>query len=267
MDVIKRVKEENGNYFLGEEPILQNSSISFKGKNNILYCEKDVKLVDSKIVFNGNESVVFLGMNRNEYRINISVFNHQVCFWGRNNYINGVVNVVLSEQKHVFIGDDNLFSFGIWIRNADPHLIYDINTKERTNYSKSIFIGDHVWLGQSSMILKGAQIGSGSIVSAMSVVPDVRIPSNECWGGVSAKPLKTGIFWEGSCVHRWTNKETEQRMRYESDAYIFSKNQNNNTNYDVIDNRMSCAESANEKLNFLIQLREIEEKNKFAIVP
>ncbi len=56
-------------------------------------------------------------------------------------------------------------------------------------------------------------------------------------------------------------------MRYESDAYIFSKNQNNNTNYDVIDNRMSCAESANEKLNFLIQLREIEEKNKFAIVP
>ncbi len=184
MDVIKRVKEENGNYFLGEEPILQNSSISFKGKNNILYCEKDVKLVDSKIVFNGNESVVFLGMNRNEYRINISVFNHQVCFWGRNNFINGVVNVVLSEQKHVFIGDDNLFSFGIWIRNADPHLIYDINTKKRTNFSKSIFIGDHVWLGQSSMILKGAQIGSGSIVSAMSVVPDVRIPSNECWGGI-----------------------------------------------------------------------------------
>lgn len=83
---------------------------------------------------------------------------------------------------------------GIWIRNADPHLIYDINTKKRINNTKSIFIGDHVWLGQSVIILKGTQIASGSIVGAMGLVSETMIPSNECWGGVSAKRIRGGVF-------------------------------------------------------------------------
>lgn len=73
---------------------------------------------------------------------------------GKNNYFNGKLNLILSERKHIVIGDDGLFSFGIWLRTADPHLIYSCETHERINPSKNILIGDHVWIGQGSLVLK-----------------------------------------------------------------------------------------------------------------
>lgn len=42
---------------------------------------------------------------------------------GKDNFIKKRMTVILSEQRHVFIGDQGMFSVGIWIRNADPHLI------------------------------------------------------------------------------------------------------------------------------------------------
>ena len=93
-------------------------------------------------------------------------------------YFNDVVNVILSESKNVVVGNGCLFSIGNWLRVADPHLIYNADTMKRINFSKSIYIGDHVWIGQNSLVLKGTQIGSGSIVAAGSLttkkMPSVR---------------------------------------------------------------------------------------------
>lgn len=76
----------------------------------------------------------------------------------------------MSEHKHCFIGDNCMFSFDILIRNSDHHLIYDCENNKRINPTKSVFIGDHVWIGQLVNILKGTRIDSGSIVGASSVV-------------------------------------------------------------------------------------------------
>ena len=153
-------KDENNNKILVKDPILLSSNISFKGKNNCLICEENVILENSSISFNGDNSIIYLSRNRNKYYFSISIYNNSVLYIDENNYMNGKLNMVLSEEKHILIGKNCLFSFGIWLRLADPHLIYDIETSERINFSKSIFIGDHVWLGQDAMILKGTQIGS-----------------------------------------------------------------------------------------------------------
>ena len=36
---------EDGNRFIGEMPEMINSSITFSGKNNVLFCEKELSLV------------------------------------------------------------------------------------------------------------------------------------------------------------------------------------------------------------------------------
>ena len=52
IDQIENLKE---NTFIGR-PELNNSTIQFNGKNNLFYCERDVKLRNAKIYFEGNKS-------------------------------------------------------------------------------------------------------------------------------------------------------------------------------------------------------------------
>jgi len=260
------METDNKLCFMGEKPVLKNSVIENMGENNILFCEKNVVLVNSKIDFRGSDSLIYLSSSRCEYKLNIAIHNQQVCFWGRDNYINGIVNVILSEQKHIFIGSDNLFSLGIWMRNADPYLIYDSEMKERVNSTQSIYIGDHVWIGQSVMILKGSKIGSGSIVGAMSLVSGSTIPSNECWGGVPARCLKKGVFWDRECVHGWTEETTNERKKCENDTYIFKQSVNHTIDFEEIDVKLSNKQASLEKLNYLLKLIQTDEKNRFAIM-
>lgn len=208
----EEIKYFGSNTFIGTIPKMKNSRIIFAegAKNNILFCEENVCLENSKIVFNGDDSVVFLRKNRHPYKIDVTLYYNNVLHIGENNYFNGAMAIILSEQKHCFIGNDGLFSFGIWVRNADPHLIYSCENKKRINPTRSIFVGDHVWIGQSAFLLKGTQIDSGSIIGAMSVVSGKKIPSNTSWAGNPSKMVKEKVFWEGSCVHKWRKQHTKQ---------------------------------------------------------
>lgn len=244
----------NGNRFMGTPPILKNSVIDFVGKDNILFCEENVRLENCNLSFKGNGSVIYLSSSRHEYKINVTLFHNSVCFVGKDNYFNGTLNAMLSEQRHLFIGARGVFSFGIWIRNADPHLVYNAETMERINPTRSIFIGEHVWLGQSAMILKGSQIGDGSIVGAMSLVAGKKIPPNTSWGGNPARLLKEGIFWDGSCVHTWTQEKTDKSRNYEDDKYIF-KDSSMRLPYDEIDQKVSEAGDAGKRLNYLLEIK------------
>ena len=114
----------------------------------MLFFEEGVTLASCTLEFNGNNSLITLGKSRHAYRMSVSVFNNCVFSVGRDNYFNGPLKTIVSEERTVFIGDDCLFSFGVWIRTADPHLVYDAHTKKRMNPSKDVFIGDHVGLGR-----------------------------------------------------------------------------------------------------------------------
>ena len=52
------------NRFIGTLPTLDNSSIIFNGKNNILYCDEHIHLTNSILTFNGNNSVIYLCRNK-----------------------------------------------------------------------------------------------------------------------------------------------------------------------------------------------------------
>ncbi|MBQ2904584.1 MAG: acyltransferase [Clostridia bacterium] len=254
---------QNGNRILGTFPEMVNSSIVFSGKGNVVFCEKGVKLINTSIIFNADNSIVYLCENKHDYKLNITLYNDNVFYSGKNNYFNGVLNIILSEQKHFIVGNNCLISFGIWVRNADPHLIYDVSTKKRVNPTKSIFIGDHVWLGQSAMILKGTEIESGSIIGAMSVVSGKKIPNNTLWAGNPAKKIKEQIFWDGSCVHSWTKDKTKKSQHNSDKSFIYNHKSREYVSFDDIDKNLDADHSIEKKINILTDLSLNTDKNRF----
>ena len=211
--------EENS--FVGSLPNMAESTIAFKGKGNVVYCEDGVVLQSSSITFEGDNGLLMLGRSKHFYKLDTSININCSLVIGRDVYFNGPAHVIVSEECSILIGDGCLMSFGVWFRTADPHLVFDAESHQRINYSKSIIVGDHVWIGQEALLLKGAVIGSGAIVGARSVVAGKTIPSNSSWGGNPARMIRDGIFWEGSCVHTWTSKKTKKRSRIDGAPYIY----------------------------------------------
>ena len=264
----------DGNQILGEFPNLKDTNICFKGKNNILYCEPGVTLVGSELIFFANNSVIYLGTNRNEYKIYVAVHNDTVFHMGIHNYINKIMTVLLAEQRHVFIGDYGMFSWGIWIRNSDAHLIYECGTKTRINPTKSVYIGDHVWVGQESLIMKGTQIDSGSIIGAKSVISGKKIPHNSIWAGNPARQIKHDIFWDRAYVHPYKSDMTENVLYYDdyiekfhhdyhSDGWIYDYTESESIDYNEMDSLLNGLNTSQKKVEYLIQLNNCKEKNRF----
>ena len=249
-------------------PELENSKIIFSGKNNILFCEQGVVLKNSTITFNGDNAVVYLSRNTYNYFLSLSVYSSNVFYMGRDNYINGLLHIILSERKHVFIGSEGIFSVGVWMRNADPHLVYSCESGHRVNNTQSIFFGDHVWVGQSAMILKGTEIDSGSIIGAMSVVAGKKIGHNSSWGGNPARKISDSVFWDGACVHNWNQEKTQISQAYASfnntdpERYIYGYDRNQAISFRDLDAAFD-RNSPEENVEFLKALSDNNCKNRF----
>lgn len=260
----EQLLELDDNEFVGEIPKLTNSQINFNGKNNILVCEEDVNIINSRIDFNLDNSILYLSSSNHDYALNISIHNNNICFIGKNNYFNGLTTIVLSESKNVIIGNDCLFSYNITIRTADGHLVYNSNTKERLNHSKSVYIGDHVWLGQNSMILKGTQIGSGSTIGANSVLSNKIIPSNTTFAGNPVKLIYEATFWTGHSVHGWGNEETQKMSKYEADIFVYCEDENT-LEFSDIENELNGFSDIDDILPYIVSNLLFSEKNRFFI--
>lgn len=266
---------KDGNQILGRFPKLSRSSIQFQGKNNILFCEENVCLNGSNITFNGDNSIIYLSANKNSYLLGVETHNNNTFYFGKNAYINGKLMAILSERKNIIIGDECMFSLGIWMRNADPHLVYRCATGQRINHSKSIYVGDHVWIGQNCLILKGVEIDSGSIVGGGAVVAGKKIPNNEVWGGNPAKRIGEGVFWDGSCVHSWNEGLTELSKDYSSyvnarglnipiDNWIYRYEASEELKFSTIEEKLQGCHSGQDKLVVLKEyLCNRSHKNRF----
>lgn len=266
MEVVKKTDELDSlreNVFLGEIPDLKGSEIIFKGRNNIIFFEDKVTLVNSRLVFQGDDSVMAFGKNRHLYYLSVEVYGGSCFAMGRNSYMNGCLHAIASERCNIVIGDDCLISFGIWMRTADPHLIYDVESSRRINYSKDILVGDHVWLGQSCFIHKGSFIGSGSIVGALSFVAGKTIASNTSWGGNPARLIKEGVSWDGRCVHAYAEKDSEAVSHCKPNAHLFAGKGSSSIN--ELLNGLRFAQNARSRFSILRQqLYESDNLGRFS---
>jgi acetyltransferase-like isoleucine patch superfamily enzyme len=125
--------------------------------------------------------------------------NDAVVVFGNYSSINdSLINV----SSKITVGNNVLISYGCVLSDNNSHSIdyrhrrNDVEkalSGEALNWNeikcKEIVIGDDVWIGVNSIILKGVRIGKCSIVAAGSVVTN-SVPDNCIVGGNPAKIIK-----------------------------------------------------------------------------
>jgi len=78
------------------------------------------------------------------------------------------------------------------IRTGDSHRIFDRDSGERINPSQSVSIGERVWLGKRSVVLKNVSIADGVIIGAGSMVTRSIGDENAVAVGNPARVVGTG---------------------------------------------------------------------------
>ncbi|HTB31385.1 MAG TPA: acyltransferase, partial [Bacteroidia bacterium] len=106
--------------------------------------------------------------------------------------INGGVEIV--SLKKIDIGEECLFAEGIIVRDNDGHKFGTNGNVSSELENKEIIIGNHCWIGQRAMILKGVTLADNVIVGAGAVVAG-NFPSNVAIAGTPAKIIKENVSW------------------------------------------------------------------------
>lgn len=248
-------------------PKLINSTFEFKGKNNIVYCEDNVELLSSHISFSGDNSLIYFSSTQNsQYPLNLIISNGSTVFFGKDCAMIHPLNINVQENQNVIIGDDCSFGSGVNIRTSDAHPIYDSKNKQRVNFPKSVFIGDHVWLGHLAYISKGVRVGSGSIIENDAFVQsNATIPSNSLNIGNPSKIVKNNVFFLKEFVGLFRAEETLNSKYYKSNVFIYDFAEKETLNMDKIDKILKDLTISN-RLDFIQKLFvQNKRKNRFTI--
>ncbi len=98
--------------------------------------------------------------------------------------------------NQITFGDDCLLSWDILIMDSDYHKI--IKDGEVVNYPKPIIVGNHVWIGNNTTVLKGVTIADNVVISCGSLITK-KVERNNCVIGSHGKEiieLRNDVIWE-----------------------------------------------------------------------
>lgn len=251
------------NKFIGELPNLTKSQINFIGKNNILICEEGVHLRDSRINFNIDNSILYLSGSIHDYSINISLHENNVCFIGKNNFFDGRATFVLSEAKNIILGDNCFISYNVIFRTSDDYCMYKIGSKNCLNHAKSIYVGDHVFFDQNSMILKGSVIGSGAIIGAGTVVSNKSIRSNTMSAGIPLRTINENTFWTSNLNHGNGEYGIQEISKSNHDLFVYDVNEDT-LDLDTVEANLNDFSDLEDVVDYLVFTFLLAGKNRFA---
>lgn len=249
-------------------PEINNSTISFKGENNVLYCEGNVKIIGAKFAFEGNNSIVYLSSAQfSQYSFTLVIYNDSTFFIGREGNMSSPININIQESQNVIIGAECSLSSGVNIRTADIHPIYDSQTKQRINFAKSVYIGDHVWIGHLAYISRGAHIGSGAILENNSFIPhNAKIPSNSLVVGNPARIERKDVFFTKEFLGYHRSEDSINTKDYKSDVFIYEFVNKETLDLNQIDKILNELD-VDSKLEFIQKLFvRNKRKNRFTII-
>lgn len=204
----KIINKGNHNKVHANHAILINCSITINGNNCEIRIKEDTLLENSSIFLSGNNQIIEIG---SACRL------RNTSFWledGKNQISIG--DKTTSEGAHIAatemggkitIGKDCMLSYDIDIRNGDSHPILTMDGQERINYAADVSIGNKVWIGAHSSILKGVTIGDHCIVGTNALVTS-DFQNNQLIAGIPAKVIRESVCWERDRLRWQVNKQS-----------------------------------------------------------
>lgn len=196
---ITAYEDENGNRieYAGSAPIDTSINVLFRGRNNVLTVSDAARIQRLYLRFDAHNGRCRIGASTGvaALKAGIRVGQDSEVLLGDNVSTTSSVDISAVEGASVTLGNDVMIAIGVRIRSDDGHPIFDVNDGKRVNVSRSIEVGNHVWLGIDSLLLGGAKIGDGSVVGARALVTQ-EFPNNCVVAGVPAKMIRKDIAWE-----------------------------------------------------------------------
>lgn len=152
--------------------IEQGSYIEISGNNNKITVESESILRDVWIEIYGNNCELSIGKN--------TIINKGSLF------------AIGEDHNSIEIGDGCQIARGVYCYASDMHTV--IKEGKKINVSKPIKIGNHVWIGSRSTVLKGTIIRDDVVVGAGSVVAG-EYDRNQVVVGNPARIVNTNVNW------------------------------------------------------------------------
>lgn len=174
-----------------DDPAGLGTAIHIRGRGNVIHIGPGAR-VNSSLSVEGDGCRMIIG------RDCILTFNANLRAGGvieigdATTMVKGALQV--HEAGSIIIGRDCMISTLVYLSVSDIHPIYDRATGLRINPAASITVGDHVWLGLRSMIMKGARIEDGAIVAAAALVSG-HVPANTIVAGAPARVQRENVEW------------------------------------------------------------------------
>jgi acetyltransferase-like isoleucine patch superfamily enzyme len=167
----------------------------FKCRMNGVHLANGAKFYGNTTFRLYNKSNISIGANcrfRSSPLSNLIGINHRciISTHNENTFIKigdncGFSGVVIGAFTQIILGNNVRCGANVLITDSDWHA-----NDPRVDSPRPVKIGNNVWLGYSSIILKGVEIGDNSIIGAGSVVTK-SIPANVIAAGNPCKVIKT----------------------------------------------------------------------------
>lgn len=195
---------------------IKGLNIEITGKNNVITLHLPVYFEDTNIKIIGDNSS-FEMLSATCYMRSTNIYLEKNChiYIGSRSRFNTknitimMDNVPENQQSRLIIGDDVQVGQDVLIRNSDGHAIYNLGDKYPYNSPADVILGDYVWIGAKSIILKGAEIPSQTVIGAGSVVNKKFTQPNTIIAGMPAKVIKNNVRWShedyGQAIDRIDN--------------------------------------------------------------
>jgi len=189
-------KDDRGNTITYSGPAREKVKVNFRGSNNTLVVADNANLGQVTFDFDCDNGTIRVGGHTLlQFSGYLRVGQDSSILLGDNVTTTRTITVTAFEGQSVTIGNDAMFAIGCQVRSDDAHPIFDVRTGLRINPSKSVVIGDHVWIGYDAIIFGGSTIGDGSVIGARAIVKG-SIPNNCVAAGAPARVVRKDIAWE-----------------------------------------------------------------------
>ena len=169
-----------------------NGTIEFLSRKSSLLVGVYTTVDTPTVITIMNNAQLIVGQNSMIHRgCKIVVHEGGILSIGDQTYINE--NTRIHCRKYIQIGNKCAIAWNTNILDTDLHTIHYANGK--TNNDSNILIGNHVWIGANSTIVKGTTIDDNCIIGANSFVIG-HLVSNYIYAGNPIQQKRIFEYWE-----------------------------------------------------------------------